>query len=227
MATNSIGNSASAAGSTTDARFLALNGKAATPATANDTGTADRFLKLLVTQMQNQDPLNPLDNAQITSQMAQINTVNGIQQLNTTVQGLNTQFVQLQALTGASLVGHDVTVKGDRIALDNGKGVAGFELESTADGVKVEVLNAAGRVVDTLNLGVKGVGSHSFNWNPSEQPDGDGYRFRVLATKGATAVPSTPLMRDRVQAVHPSSSGLMLETTHSGQVAYGDVKGFN
>ncbi len=227
MATNSIGSAATAAGITNDTRFLALNGKAATPTTANDTASADRFLKLLVTQLQNQDPLNPLDNAQITSQMAQINTVNGIQQLNTTVQGLNSQFVQLQALTGASLVGHDVTVKGNRITLADGKGAAGFELESTADGVKVEVVNAAGRVVDTLNLGVKGPGNHSFNWNPSGQPDGDGYRFRVQATKGIETVQSTPLMRDRVQAVHPSSTGLMLETTHSGQVAYGDVKGFN
>ncbi|MEO7151273.1 MAG: flagellar hook capping FlgD N-terminal domain-containing protein, partial [Burkholderiaceae bacterium] len=57
--------------------------------TSNEAGSADRFLKLLVAQMQNQDPLNPMDNAQVTSQMAQINTVNGIEKLNTTVQGLS------------------------------------------------------------------------------------------------------------------------------------------
>src|SRR5687767_3240367 len=50
----------------------------------------DRFLKLLVTQMKNQDPLNPLDNAQVTTQLAQINTVTGIEKLNTTVQTLST-----------------------------------------------------------------------------------------------------------------------------------------
>ncbi len=60
----------------------------------DDAGSADRFLKLLVAQMQNQDPMNPMDNAQVTSQMAQINTVSGIEKLNTTVQGLNGQFVQ-------------------------------------------------------------------------------------------------------------------------------------
>ncbi len=59
--------------------------------------------------MQNQDPMNPMDNAQVTSQMAQINTVTGIEKLNTTVAGLNGQFVQMQALQGASLVGRDVT----------------------------------------------------------------------------------------------------------------------
>ena len=60
---------------------LTSGGNAA--ATANETAAADRFLKLLVTQMQNQDPLNPMDNAQITSQMAQISTVSGIEKLNT------------------------------------------------------------------------------------------------------------------------------------------------
>ena len=58
---------------------------------ANAAGGADRFLKLLVAQMQNQDPLNPMDNAQVTSQMAQINTVTGIEKLNTTIEGHQTE----------------------------------------------------------------------------------------------------------------------------------------
>jgi flagellar hook assembly protein FlgD len=69
---------------------------------------ADRFLKLLVTQMQNQDPLNPMDNAQITSQMAQINTVNGIEKLNTTVAGLNTSSCSCRRCRAPALVGRDV-----------------------------------------------------------------------------------------------------------------------
>ncbi len=71
-----------------------LNGSStASTQSTDDPGSADRFLKLLVTQLQNQDPLNPMDNAQITSQMAQINTVNGITTLNTSVSGLNTQLM--------------------------------------------------------------------------------------------------------------------------------------
>ena len=211
----------------TESRFLALNGETSAPVTANDAASADRFLKLLVTQLQNQDPLNPLDNAQITSQMAQINTVNGIQKLNTTVEGLNDQFVQLQTLTGAALVGHDVTVKGSKIALAEGHGVAGFELASTADNVKVELLSEAGRVVDTLNLGVHAAGRHSFNWTPESQADGNGYKFRVVATNGTAAVESSPLMRDRVLAVQTTATGLKLETASNGLVAYSDIKGFN
>ncbi len=210
-----------------EARFSALNGETSSLVTANDAASADRFLKLLVTQLQNQDPLNPLDNAQITSQMAQINTVSGIQKLNTTVEGLNSQFVQLQALTGASLVGHDVTVKGNQMTLAAGQGVAGFELATSADNVKVELLSPAGRVVDTLSLGPQAVGRHSFNWTTKDQADGGGYQFRVVATQGTAAVAGTPLMRDRVLAVQTSGNTLVLETKHNGLVAYGDVKGFN
>ena len=206
-------------------------GAGASTPTANEAASADRFLKLLVTQMQNQDPLNPMDNAQITSQMAQINMVSGIDKLNTTVGGLNGQFAQLQALTGASLVGRQVSLQGDRMAFASGAGVGGFDLSGSADQVKIEVLNPAGHVIDTLNLGAQGAGRHSFEWLPATLPPGavDGaiYRFRVLAQLGATPVPSTPLTRDRVEAVNSNGTSLMLETLNNGPVAYSDIKAFN
>ena len=71
------------------------------PAPSDAAGSQDRFLKLLVTQLKNQDPLSPMDNAQLTSQIAQINTVSGIATLNTSVQTLSTQFLQMQSLQGA------------------------------------------------------------------------------------------------------------------------------
>jgi flagellar basal-body rod modification protein FlgD len=148
-------------------------------ATANETAAADRFLKLLVTQMQNQDPLNPMDNAQITSQMAQINTVSGIEKLNTTVAGLNGQFVQLQALAGASLVGHDVTLAGNRLSIQDGVGAGGVELAGTAESVKVEILSPGGQVVDTIDMGTQAAGRHGFTWDASKLTDTEGYRFRV------------------------------------------------
>ncbi len=208
-----------------------LNQASTSVQTANEAGSADRFLKLLVTQMQNQDPLNPMDNAQVTSQMAQINTVNGIEKLNTTVAGLNSQFVQMQTVTAATLVGRDVTLQGNRLAVEDGSGRAGFELSSTAGNVKVEILNPAGRVVDTLNLGAQAPGRHSFEWTPDAAvegvTDGAAFRFRVAATNGGAAVASTPLMLDRVLAVSTSGTGLVIDTELNGSVAYRDVKAFN
>jgi flagellar basal-body rod modification protein FlgD len=193
----------------------------------SDAGSADRFLKLLVTQLQNQDPLNPMDNAQITSQMAQINTVTGIQQLNTTVSGLNAQFVQMQALQGATLVGHDITVQGSRLDVAGGSASGGFELAGAADDVTVQILNPAGIVVDTLALGAESTGRHGFEWPASGVADGAAYSFKVVAKAGAAAVAATPLMRDSVTAVSTTGSGLVLETQYSGDVAYSDVKAFN
>jgi flagellar basal-body rod modification protein FlgD len=208
--------------------YAALASSSNTAASAaSDAGSADRFLKLLVTQLQNQDPLNPMDNAELTSQLAQINTVEGIQTLNTTVQGLGAQFVQMQAVQGAALVGHDVTLQGNRIDVDGSTGVGGFELAGAADKVKVEILSPAGRVVDTLELGAESTGRHAFSWNSPLAADGSTYTFRVTATSGAASVATTPLMRDRVQAVSSSAGGLVLQTEHSGDVAYSDVKAFN
>lgn len=197
--------------------------------TANQAGAEDRFLKLLVAQMQNQDPLNPMDNAQVTSQMAQIQSVNGIEKLNRTVESLGTQFAQLSAMQGAALVGRDVIVEGNRLtANDEGLVQGGFEITSAATRVQVEVLNAGGNVIDTIELGAQPAGRHGFEWTPPEGVDAAlGRSFRIVAASGSTALTSTALMRDRVDAVVAGGDTLMLELRNSGPVAYADIRAFN
>ena len=202
-----------------------------TPAapSAAATVTADRFLKLLVAQMKNQDPLNPMDNAQVTSQMAQINTVTGIDKLNTTVQGLSSQFMQLQAVQGASLVGRDVIVAGNKLSVDDKAaiGQGGFELSGAADAVKVEILAPSGAVVQTLNLGAESAGVHSFDWPAGAATSASGLTFRVSATRGGVATTAKALMRDRVDAIGVSGTTFNLELQNSGTVPYSSVKAFN
>jgi flagellar basal-body rod modification protein FlgD len=196
-------------------------------ATASDAASADRFLKLLVAQMQNQDPLNPLDNAQVTSQMAQINTVSGIARLNETVQGLNTQFMQMQALQGAALVGRDVVVPGDRLEVTGGTGQGGYALEAPAKAVKVEVLNAGGHVIDTLQLGAASAGRHRFEWDASRAGTDTNLTFRVTAANGGATLPATALVHDRVTAVSTSGDTLMLELARGGSTPYASVRAFH
>jgi flagellar basal-body rod modification protein FlgD len=200
---------------------------ASTSAATTAADTSQRFLKLLVTQMQNQDPLNPMDNAQVTSQMAQISTVSGIQDLNTNVTGLNAQFAQSQALQAASLVGHGVTLAGNKldVTANDGSGIGGFNLESAATNVKVTVADGTGKVVDTLNLGAAPAGMNGFQWNGAVS--GQSYTFAVSAVADSNVVVSTPLMRDHVNAVAIVNNKLTLETTYSGAVAYSDVKAVN
>ena len=203
-----------------------------TPSVASATSTtdaADRFLKLLVAQMKNQDPLNPMDNAQVTSQMAQISTVTGINQLNTTVQGLSSQFMQLQAVQGASLVGRDVIVPGNKLSVDDttAVGQGGFELAGAADAVKVDILSPSGAVVQSLNLGAESAGIHSFDWPAGTATSASGLTFRVSATSGGVATTATALMRDRVDAISVSGTTFNLELENSGTVPYSTVKAFN
>ena len=204
-----------------------INGSTATTSKVDDPGSQDRFLKLLVTQLQNQDPLSPMDNAQLTSQIAQINTVSGIATLNTSVQTLSSQFLQMQSLQGASLVGKDVIVAGNKLDIAAGVGQGGFEIATAADAVKVEVLSPAGRVLDTLNLGAQSSGMHSFNWASGNYAATSGLTFRVAASSGATPLASTALMRDKVEAVSTAGGALMLELHNAGMVAYTTVKAIN
>ena len=90
-----------------------------TTSSAKNTSIAsqDQFLKLLVAQLQAQDPLNPMDNAQMTSQLAQISTVDGINKLNTTVTSMLDQLGAVDQLNAASMIGHTVLVDGHRIQL--------------------------------------------------------------------------------------------------------------
>src|SRR3990167_7263499 len=88
---------------------------AKTDSATDPAAAQDRFLKLLVAQLNNQDPMNPLDNAQMTSQIAQINTVTGIQQLNFTMLGIAEQFSSLQTMQGATMIDRTVVLEGDKL----------------------------------------------------------------------------------------------------------------
>src|SRR5690606_28749618 len=119
----------------------------AAPAVGSAADGEQRFLKLLVTQLNNQDPLNPLDNAQLTSQLAQMSTVSGIEKLNAALESLIAQSGAGQVLQAAALIGRDVLVPGNAFDLQQGQEVQ-FALEPTsaADAVVVEIVDDKGRV---------------------------------------------------------------------------------
>jgi len=203
-----------------------------TTATTSDktTEASDRFLKLLVTQMQNQDPLNPMDNAQVTSQMAQISTVTGIEKLNTTMGGVTDGFSQMQILQGASLVGHQVLLEGNQLAVgpDSTTGVktaaAAFELSGKAANVSIEIVDASGKTVDTITKGSMDAGLQSFDWKVPSTMSSEGLTFKVTAKNGGTSVSSTSLMNDQVDAISNSNGSLNLELRNSGSTAYSKIK---
>jgi flagellar basal-body rod modification protein FlgD len=192
---------------------------------SNVAGMQDRFLKLLVAQINNQDPLNPMDNAQMTSQMAQINTVSGIQQVNQTLEGIASQFTAMQALQATSLVGHDVLLPGNTLTRDAATGLASsaFDLTTDAQQVKIEVLSPAGDVLGTINSGAMAAGRHSFSWDASAYPGLNTFNYRVTATSGTQAVASTAYSTDRVLAVGTSNGTVSLDLQSGKSVPYSNI----
>lgn len=191
--------------------------------TSNEVGAQDRFLKLLVAQMQNQDPLNPLDNAQVTSQMAQIQTVTGIEKLNGSLQSMAYSFTQAQALQGAALIGRDVLVPGHHMNIIDDEGRAAFELHGDADLVNVEITDASGQVIDRLSLGAMGKGRHHFFWAPKDGTDLSQVNFKVTATSGKTQIKADTFARETVGAVSTTANGLELDLFSGKTVPYNKV----
>jgi flagellar basal-body rod modification protein FlgD len=192
--------------------------------TTDATAMQDRFLKLLVAQMNNQDPMNPMDNAQMTSQMAQINTVNGIQQLNQTLTGIASQFTSMQVLQGSSLVGRSVLTAGSTLTPDS-TGTAGgaFDLADQANTVKVEILSSGGQVIDSQDMGALSSGRHSFSWNAANYQGSGSVSFRVTAANGSQAVTASPLTQDIVTSVGSSNGSMSLQLQSGKSVSYADV----
>ncbi len=186
--------------------------------------TEDRFLKLLVTQMKNQDPLNPLDNAQVTSQMAQLSTVSGIEKLNATLQS----FTKSQAFQAVGMIGHQVLADGSSVGLKGGAGAAGFELSGAADSVKVAIYDANGALVRSMDLGKQNQGVSVFQWDGKTDagtvaPDG-GYTFTVKAAQGSVKVDAQALAFGAVQSVLMDSVGPALSVAGMGQVDLSQVR---
>ena len=209
---------------TTSSTATAATTATSTTAASDANASQDRFLKLLVAQLNNQDPMNPMDNAQMTSQMAQINTVTGIQQVNETLKNMAEQFTAMQVLQGSSMVGHNVLVEGNALTRIDGVASGAVELASTADAVKLEILSPGGTVLETFDMGALPAGRHPFNWDASGYNGTGEPSFRVTASAGGKAVTSTSFAQDKVVSVGSDNGALSVQLQGRGAVAYSHIK---
>lgn len=217
-----------------------MNPKSSTTAAAGSVeAETNKFMTMLVTQLKNQDPLNPMDNAQLTSQLAQLNTVSGINKLNATLETLAGSYQTTQSLAATNLIGKGVLVDGSYAALSSGQSVFGVELGSAADNVKVIITDPkTGKDVQTIDLGAKDAGVLPLAWNgvpdpgnldangkPVVLPDG-AYTIRVVATRGAdTLTDAKTLSLDTVASVTTNAKdGVKLNLPNKGMVTLADIK---
>jgi len=199
-----------------------LAGNSAASSAASDVtdsaGTEDRFLKLLVAQMNNQDPLNPLDNAQVTSQLAQINTVRGIEKLNDQMARLAAASGVNSPLDALGLIGRKVLAAGsgfERAADATGATRLGFELAGAADSVQIDIVDAAGATVFSKTLSGTAAGQHVFDWNGMDNQGkaaaAGSYQLKVSAASSGNAVKTTTMTPAQVLGVSEGADGVQVE----------------
>lgn len=202
------------------------------PASNSTQSTADaaqdRFMTLLVTQMKNQDPLNPLDNAQVTSQLAQLSTVSGIDKLNATLTSLMGSYQSAESVQAAGMIGHSVLVPGNSTTLTDGQALLGVDLAGPADSVKLSVFDSSGKQVHSIDLGKQDAGVQPFKWDGTTD-DGTAaangkYTFKVVATSNGESVAATALSFGQVGSVSTGASGVKLNVPDIGAVSMADVR---
>ena len=142
-----------------------MNAKPATTSGDSVQADTDKFMTLLVTQLKNQDPLNPLDNAQVTSQLAQLQTVTGVNKLNDTLNTLKASYQSSEAMQATNLIGHGVLVEGSGVTLSGSKAIMGVELAGDVDSLKVVISDKNGKEVQTMDLGKQKAGVIPLAWD--------------------------------------------------------------
>jgi len=199
---------------------------------------AQTFLTLLVAQMNNQDPLNPVDNAQLTEQMAQISTVTGINNLNTTVQNLMSQLQQSSTIQSAQLTGHSVMVAGSNLSLaanpnsGNASGesaVGAYSLASGAQNVTITITNSSGQTVRTMQLGAQSAGLQDFTWDGTTDSGGTApagsyqYSVQATSTSGAALTATTYNLQTVVGSVPQANGTTQLMLGNGTQVPFSAI----
>lgn len=181
------------------------------------------FLKLMVTQIQNQDPLKPQENGDFLGQMAQFSTVKGLQDMQTTMNNLASSLVSNQALQASSMVGRFVRVPGDSAELLQGEGERFFgaaELPQSVPNLKFEIVTPSGEVVKTIGMGQQKEGTVEFAWdgiNAKGEPMPPGtYNVRATATIDGKSTSLETMVIAPVSSVTLGRNGEQMSLNISG-----------
>ncbi len=188
----------------------------------------DQFLRLMVAQMENQDPLSPAENGDFLAQLAQFSSVEGIDNLNTSMDSMAAALTSGLTVQAASLVGRSVLVPTNQ-ALSNGNGLIGdVNVETSSSQVFVEISDATGALVKRLPLGAQDSGVVRFTWNGlgesgSPQPAGL-YRVRAYSGGADESTELTVDLPEKVLSVSLDSGSINLNLSGGSTVAASAVK---
>jgi len=161
----------------------------ATSTSKNTTLTEQDFLKLFTTQLQHQDPLNPMDSSQMLTQMTQLNTLTALDTMTQSIKNMEANQASASSLQTVGLIGKKVEIKGNSLSID-GQGTAsgGSYQLAKAGQAYIQIFDANGNLVRLINDGAKDTSKQTFAWDGKDQqgnqlPAGN-YTFSVSAIDG-------------------------------------------
>ncbi|MBW2599842.1 MAG: flagellar hook assembly protein FlgD [Deltaproteobacteria bacterium] len=154
----------------------------------------DDFFKMMIAQLQHQDPLNPLDGTDFTAQLAQFSSLEQLSNVNDQLEMLGLYQASLNNSQSISLIGKDVTARGDVIKVDGATSAdLAYNLSKGAEKVTISIYDEGGNLVDTLEFGSQQEGDNSVTWDCSGVASGN-YIFEVSASDANGDVVSTYTM---------------------------------
>lgn len=190
----------------------------------------DAFLRLMITQMKNQNPLEPQANAEFVAQLAQFSSLEGITNLNETVSSLASGFQSNQALQASALVGRTVKIETDKAYLPEGGFVYGtVDLPASTASVRLNIYNTKGEMVYQEELGAQAAGELAFAWD-GELEDGTtlapgAYRFEAIATiDGKPEQVATYLSANVNSVTVGANQSMTLNINGIGPMALSEIK---
>ena len=191
-------------------------------------GQAD-FLKLMTTQLQNQDPFAPMDNADFIAQMAQFSTVTGITSMDESLKNVAAKLGETRIATAANMLGHSVLVPGKIARADDDGSVNGvIDLPSASTNVNVVFKSQNGEIIDTINLGNQSSGLVGFAWHgaPKDMIENDEPIFveaYANSGKGMEGVSSSIFAEVLSSSAGDGDSGVMLDVRDYGTISANEV----
>ena len=211
---------------------LGVNGEEDKKPKHKETLGQSDFLKLMTTQLQNQDPFAPMENAEFIAQMAQFSTVTGITEMGTELKGIAEQLGEFRIATAANLLGNSVMIPGNYARPDAQGEIHGMlDLPSASGVTNLTFSNAAGDVLHHMELGPQAAGLVGFAWQDvpqSVREGGDAIRIEAFADMGKGMESLTPSVYAEILAASTGdpTTGVMLDIRDYGSVRAADITKF-
>ncbi len=193
----------------------------------------NEFMKLMIAQMENQNPLEPQDNGAFISQLAEFSSLEEMQKISGSVNNFSTQFQSSQALQASAMVGRTVLVPAASSPLSHAGNISGIvDLQKSTSSLNISILNGSGELVNQFDLGQQPAGTVPFVWDGTnskgEQMPFDNYTIKAQASRSGSAEQATTLLSANVNSVSiAQGGGISLNLSGMGSIPLEQVREIN